>query len=71
MTTAWVTYTVIVMILAALILLTTVKENLMNANAIMRLVAVILFVLAVFGVAPGGVSPVPLGLAFWVGSSFA
>jgi len=43
----------------------------MNASVILRLVACICFVLAVFGVAPGGLAPVPLGLAFWVGSTFA
>lgn len=41
----------------------------MNISVVMRLVATICFVLAVFGVAPGGLSPVALGLAFWCGSS--
>jgi hypothetical protein len=41
----------------------------MNASALMRLVATICFVLAVFAVAPGGLSPVALGLALWCGST--
>ena len=41
----------------------------MNVSAVMRLIATICFVLAVFGVAPGGLSPVALGLALWVGST--
>ena len=41
----------------------------MNASAIMRLTATICFVLAMFGVAPGGVLIVPLGLALWCGST--
>jgi len=41
----------------------------MNASAIMRLVATISFVLAMFGVAPGGITLVPLGLALWCGST--
>ena len=43
----------------------------MNANAILRLAAVVCFVLAVFGVAPFGLTPVALGLAFWCASTFA
>ena len=41
----------------------------MNASAIMRLVATVCFVLAIFGVAPGGVTMVPLGLGLWCGST--
>lgn len=41
----------------------------MNANSLMRLVACIAFVLAMFGVAPGGVAMLPLGLALWCGST--
>ena len=41
----------------------------MNASSIMRLVATICFVLAMFGVNPGAVGMVPLGLALWVGST--
>ena len=41
----------------------------MNASVVMRLVATVCFVLAMFGVAPGGISPVPLGLALWCGST--
>jgi hypothetical protein len=41
----------------------------MNASAIMRLVATVCFVLAIFGVVPGGVVMVPLGLALWCGST--
>lgn len=41
----------------------------MNTSAIMRLVATVCFVLAMFGVAPGGVGMVPLGLALWCGST--
>lgn len=40
-----------------------------NASSIMRLVATICFVLAMFGVAPGGVLMIPLGLALWCGST--
>jgi hypothetical protein len=42
-----------------------------SVSVVLRLLAVICFVLAVFGVAPGGLAPIPLGLAFWVGSTFA
>jgi hypothetical protein len=35
----------------------------------MRLVATVCFVLAMFGVNPGGVAMVPLGLALWCGST--
>jgi hypothetical protein len=41
----------------------------MNTSAIMRLIATICFVLAIFGVAPGAVAMVPLGLALWCGST--
>ena len=41
----------------------------MNASSILRLVATICFVLALFGVAPGSVPMVPLGLALWCGST--
>ena len=41
----------------------------MNASAIMRLVATVCFVLAMFGFAPGAVLLVPLGLALWCGST--
>ena len=41
----------------------------MSASAIMRLVATVCFVLAMFGVNPGHVSIIPLGLALWVGST--
>lgn len=41
----------------------------MNASSVMRLIATICFVLAIFGVAPGGLAMVPLGLALWCGSS--
>ena len=41
----------------------------MNVSAVMRLVATICFVLAVFGVQPGTVLLVPLGLALWCGST--
>jgi hypothetical protein len=41
----------------------------MNASAILRLIATIMFVLAGFGVAPGGVAMVPFGLALWCGST--
>lgn len=41
----------------------------MNTSAIMRLVATIVFVLALFGVAPGGYPMLPLGLALWCGST--
>lgn len=44
----------------------------MNASAIMRLVATICFVLAMFGVAAGGFPVIPmiaLGLALWCGST--
>lgn len=43
----------------------------MTISAGMRLVAVIVFALAFFSVAPGGYPMVPLGLCLWVGSSFA
>lgn len=41
----------------------------MNASAIMRLIATICFALAVFGLQPGLVLLVPLGLALWCGST--
>ena len=41
----------------------------MNASAVMRLIATIAFVLAIFGVMPGAVAMVPLGLALWCGST--
>jgi hypothetical protein len=41
----------------------------MSTSAILRLIATICFVLAVFGVAPGAVAIVPLGLALWCGST--
>lgn len=41
----------------------------MNVSSIMRLIATICFVLAMFGVAPGGVLMVPFGLALWCGST--
>lgn len=41
----------------------------MNTSSIMRLIATICFVLAMFGVNPGSVGMVPLGLALWCGSS--
>ena len=41
----------------------------MNTSSIMRLIATICFVLAMFGVMPGAVAMVPLGLALWCGST--
>jgi hypothetical protein len=41
----------------------------MNASSIMRLIATVAFTLAMFGVNPGTVGMVPLGLALWVGST--
>jgi hypothetical protein len=41
----------------------------MNASAIMRLVATVCFVLAMFSVNPGGIAMVPFGLALWCGST--
>jgi hypothetical protein len=41
----------------------------MNIGYFMRLVATVAFVLAMFGVNPGGISMVPLGLALWCGST--
>lgn len=41
----------------------------MNTSAILRLVATICFVLAFFGVAPGGYAMIPLGFALWCGST--
>ena len=41
----------------------------MNVSMVMRLVATVCFVLATFGVSPGGVAMVPLGLALWCGST--
>jgi hypothetical protein len=41
----------------------------MGTSAIMRLIATICFVLAVFGLAPAGALMVPLGLALWCGST--
>lgn len=40
----------------------------MNTSGIMRLIATICFVLAIFGVA-GGIAMIPLGLALWCGST--
>ncbi len=44
-------------------------RNDMNASSIMRLIATICFVLAMFGVSPGAVAMIPLGLALWCGST--
>jgi hypothetical protein len=41
----------------------------MSTSRILRLIATICFVLAIFGVAPGVVAMVPLGLALWCGST--
>jgi hypothetical protein len=41
----------------------------MTPSAILRLIATICFVLAVFAIAPAGVAMVPLGLALWCGST--
>jgi hypothetical protein len=41
----------------------------MNASAVLRIIALICFVLAAFGVAAFGVALVPAGLAFWVAST--
>ena len=41
-----------------------------HASGIMRLVATICFVLALFSVTPGGLPMLPLGLALWCGSTF-
>lgn len=35
----------------------------------LRIAATLCFLLAVFGVAPGGLNPVALGLALWCGST--
>jgi hypothetical protein len=41
----------------------------MNPSRLLRIIATICFVLAVFGVVPTPVLLVPLGLAFWCGST--
>lgn len=41
----------------------------MGTSRILRLIATICFVLAIFGLAPGAVAMVPLGLALWCGST--
>ena len=41
----------------------------MGTSAVLRLIATICFALAVFGVQPGVVLLVPLGLALWCGST--
>lgn len=41
----------------------------MTVQAVMRLIACICFVLTMFGVAPGGLSMIALGLALWCGST--
>jgi hypothetical protein len=41
----------------------------MGTSAILRVLATLCFVLAVFGVQPGVVAMVPLGLALWCGST--
>lgn len=41
----------------------------MNVAYLMRLIAVVCFVLAIFGVAPAGIAPVPAGLALWCAST--
>lgn len=43
----------------------------MTMGVIMRVAAVVCFVLAVFNVSPFGLSPVPLGLALWCAATFA
>jgi hypothetical protein len=42
----------------------------MNISRLLRIIATICFALAVFGVTPGTVLLVPLGLALWCGSTF-
>jgi len=41
----------------------------MSVSYLMRLIATICFVLAMFGVNPGGLGMVPCGLALWCGST--
>lgn len=41
----------------------------MSVSAMLRLIALVLFVLAAFGVNPFGVPLLPAGLAFWVAST--
>lgn len=41
----------------------------MSPSAVCRVIALICFMLAVFGVQPGAYPLIPLGLAFWVGST--
>lgn len=41
-----------------------------KANFALRLAGVIVFILGLFGVAIGGLSPVLLGLTLWLGSTF-
>lgn len=43
----------------------------MNFSLVLRALAFALFVLACFGVTPFSVSPIALGLACWVASTFA
>lgn len=41
----------------------------MSASLILRILALVCFVFAAFGFNPAPVGMLPLGLAFWVGSS--
>lgn len=41
----------------------------MSISAVLRIIALVCFVLAAFGVAAFGVLLVPIGLAFWVAST--
>lgn len=43
---------------------------LMNVSLVLRIIALICFVFGAFGFNPTPVAMVPLGLAFWVGSTF-
>ena len=43
----------------------------MGASKVLRLIATLCFALATFGVQPGAVLLVPLGLALWCGSTLA
>ncbi len=43
----------------------------MNFSFALRVLATLFFLLALFGVAPFGLSPVALGLACWCGSTLA
>jgi hypothetical protein len=46
------------------------RRFIMNGSALLRMAALVCFILAAFGVSVGGYPMIPVGLAAWVGSTF-